>query len=595
MANVLQLADLRDQGVLVELKLPLSSKRLDVLITGSNPDTKRDSAVIVELKQWTEVGRSNITDCVTVDYGGRPRDMLHPSRQVERYQRYLLDTHPAFADDPAIAFDACAYLHFAQHDPKSPLYHADFATLLGTNPSFAGDQSDALATFLDNRLAGADDGAILERVAATAFRPHKRLLDHVARVIRNEPVFTLLDEQQVAYNAIMDSVRGAGQNQQKVAFIVARRARHREVGHRGQPRRRAVRARHPDAPRHRARRRSPRTSARSSAPAPSAMFKYFRDTANVDEPLDVVILDEAHRIRSISTSRFTPAKARTGKAQIDDILDASRVSVFFIDDLQVVRPGEVGSTDLIREAAAKRSLEVREFELEAQFRSNGSDSFIKWVDNTLELDRTPQVLWPADDEFDFRVVGSVKELDTLIRGRAGEGSTARLVAGFCWPWSDPDAAGELEPDVRVGDWSMPWNARAEAGRLAPGIPKSDFWASDPRGIEQVGCVYTAQGFEFDYVGVIFGPDLVYRTLDGGWVGQRDQSHDRIVRSGVTEQQFTDFVKSTYRVLLTRGLRGCYVYFMDAPTRDFVLSRIERAPGEQRQAAEGLAPYSTPPD
>ncbi len=108
MANVLQMADLRDQGVLVELKLPLSSKRLDVMVTGSNPATG-DAAVVVELKQWTEVGRSNITDCVTVDYGGRPRDVLHPSRQVERYQRYLLDTHPAFADDPAIALDACAY------------------------------------------------------------------------------------------------------------------------------------------------------------------------------------------------------------------------------------------------------------------------------------------------------------------------------------------------------------------------------------------------------------------------------------------------------------------------------------------------------
>ena len=589
MANVLQLADLRDQGVLVELKLPLSSKRLDVLITGSNPETRRDSAVIVELKQWTEVGRSNITDCVTVDYGGKLRDMLHPSRQVERYQRYLLDTHPAFADDPAIVLDACAYLHFAQHDPSSPLYHADFATLLGTNPSFAGDQTDALATFLDSRLAGPDDGAILDRVAATAFRPHKRLLDHVARVIRNEPVFTLLDEQQVAYNAIMDSVRGAGQNQQEVAFIVAGGpgtgksviavnlvAELSALG---------IRTLHVTGSKAFTENLRKIVGTRASA-----MFKYFRDTANVDEPLDVVILDEAHRIRSISTSRFTPAKARTGKAQIDDILDASRVTVFFIDDMQVVRPGEVGSTDLIREAAAKRSLAVREFELQAQFRSHGSDSFIKWVDNTLEMDRNPQVLWPADDEFDFRVVGSVKELDTLIRGRAGEGSTARLVAGFCWPWSDPDAAGELEPDVRVGDWSMPWNAKSETGRLAPGIPKSDFWASDPRGIEQVGCVYTAQGFEFDYVGVIFGPDLVYRTLDGGWVGQRDQSHDRIVRSGVTGQQFTDFVKSTYRVLLTRGLRGCYVSFMDAPTRDFVLSRIERSTKVASRAAEGAGPY-----
>src|SRR5436190_7761473 len=145
MATVLQRADLRDQGVLVELKLPLSSKRLDVLITGSNPNTKRDSAVIVELKQWTDVGRSNVTDCVTVDYGGRPRDVLHPSRQVERYQRYLLDTHPAFTDEPTIALDACAYLHFAQHDPASPLYHADFETLLDTNPSFAGDRTSEFA------------------------------------------------------------------------------------------------------------------------------------------------------------------------------------------------------------------------------------------------------------------------------------------------------------------------------------------------------------------------------------------------------------------------------------------------------------------
>jgi DUF2075 family protein len=305
------------------------------------------------------------------------------------------------------------------------------------------------------------------------------------------------------------------------------------------------------------------------------VFKYFRDTATVTDKLDVAILDEAHRIRTISTSRFTPATARTGKAQIDDILDATRVSVFFIDDLQVVRPGEVGSTDLVREAAAKRGIQVHEHQLEAQFRSNGSDSFIQWVDNTLELERNPQVLWSMDDDFDFRIVGNVRELERLIRDKAaGEGTTARLVAGFCWPWSDPNDDGTLEPDVRVGDWSMPWNARDGVGRLAAGIPKSDFWASAKEGIDQVGCVYTAQGFEFDYVGVIVGPDLVYRPMDGGWVGQRDQSHDRVVRRGVTEAEFTAFVKSTYRVLLTRGRRGCYGYFMDAPTRDFFLSRTE---------------------
>src|SRR3954454_15896753 len=134
---------------------------------------------------------------------------------------------------------------------------------------------------------------------------------------------------------------------------------------------------------------------------------------------------------------------------------------------------------------------------------------------------------------------------------------------------------------------MPWNAKSDARKLGPGIPKSDFWARAKAGIDQVGCVYTAQGFEFDYVGVIVGPDLVYRPMDGGWVGQPEQSHDRVVRRGVTSAEFTRYVKSTYRVLLTRGLRGCYVYFMDAPTRDFVVSRVERrASGIARAAEEG---------
>jgi len=142
--------------------------------------------------------------------------------------------------------------------------------------------------------------------------------------------------------------------------------------------------------------------------------------------------------------------------------------------------------------------------------------------------------------------------------------------------------------VGVGEGQVPWNAGAQASRLGPGSPKSDSWASANEGIDQDGCVYTAQGFEFDDVGVIFGPDLVYRPMDGGWVGQRHESRDRIVSRGVTDAEFAAFVKSTYRVLLTRGLRGCYVYFMDAPTRDFFLSRTEgSARGVSRDNEAGV--------
>jgi hypothetical protein len=574
MANVLQLADLRDQGILVELKLPLTSKRLDVMVTGSNPDIG-DSAAIVELKQWTSVGRSNISDCVTVAYGaGYEKDVLHPSKQVAQYQRYLTDTHPAFADG-AIALQACSYLHNAERDPKSPLYQDAFDTLLALNPLFAGNESSKLADFLDLHVSGPDDGSVLEQVAATVFRPAKRLLDHVAKVIANEPTFVLLDEQLVAFNAIVDSVKAAGQNKQEVVFLVQGGPGTGKsviaVNLVAELSKLGLRTLHLTGSK-----AFTENLRKTVGPRAGAVFKYFRDTAalTAENKLDVAVLDEAHRIRTISTSRFTPAKARTGKAQIDDILDSTGTSVFFIDDRQVVRPGEVGSTDLIRESAAKRGIEVREFELEAQFRANGSDSFIQWVDNTLGLARTPQVLWPMDDDFDFRIVPSVRELDRLVRERAGEGSTARLVAGFCWPWSNPDENGELVPDVKIGDWSMPWNAHAGAGKLAPGIPKSDFWASDPNGINQVGCVYTAQGFEFDYVGVIFGPDLVYRPMDGGWVGQPKESFDRVVGRGVTTFEFAAFVRNTYRVLLTRGIRGCYVSFLDTPTRDFFLGRLE---------------------
>jgi DUF2075 family protein len=145
-------------------------------------------------------------------------------------------------------------------------------------------------------------------------------------------------------------------------------------------------------------------------------------------------------------------------------------------------------------------------------------------------------------------------------------------------------------DGRVGDWSMPWNAKSDARKLGSGIPKSDFWASAKEGIDQVGCVYTAQGFEFDYVGVIVGPDLVYRPMDGGWVGQRRESRDRFVKAAKTDEEFTSYVKSVYRVLLTRGLRGCYVYFMDATTRDFFLNRTERSAAAMSRAAEQEAIY-----
>jgi DUF2075 family protein len=147
-----------------------------------------------------------------------------------------------------------------------------------------------------------------------------------------------------------------------------------------------------------------------------------------------------------------------------------------------------------------------------------------------------------------------------------------MVAGFCWKWSDPENQGNLVDDVVIGKYTRPWNAKPEAARLARGIPKAQLWASDPNGIGQVGCIYTAQGFEFDYVGVIFGKDLVYDLDNHTWKGQTQYSADPVVSK--TREQFTGFAKNSYRVLLSRGMKGCYVYFQDKDTERFVRSRME---------------------
>jgi hypothetical protein len=182
------------------------------------------------------------------------------------------------------------------------------------------------------------------------------------------------------------------------------------------------------------------------------------------------------------------------------------------------------------------------------------------------------VLWDPTDPFDFGIFDAPAALEAAIREKARAGARARMTAGFCWKWSKPLESGSLVRDVAIGEWIRPWNARPEARRLAPGIPRALLWANDPGGLDQVGCVYTAQGFEFDYVGVIWGLDLTYDLDRQTWVGTPAHSYDSVVRRA--GPRFVELVKNTYRVLLTRGLKGCYVYFMDRDTERFVRSRIE---------------------
>ena len=570
MAECVNLGGFDDHGVIVEWQLPLSSKRLDVMLTGHD-DASRASAVIVELKQWDGAKPSAVEDCVLVDLGGGEREVLHPSRQVGNYQRYLLDTHTSFSSGD-VALTSCAYAHNLVHISDSELFADRHRAILGQFPLFAGDQVDSLTDFLNGAVSGGGGGPVLEKVLSGRYRPHKRLLQHTASVIANNPEYVLLDEQQVVFNSVLAQVRARQLGTTKSVFLV-----------RGGPGtgksvvavnllaalcRQGYSAHYATGSRAFTENLRKVVGRRAGA-----LFNYFNSYTDIgDVQLDALILDESHRIRERSGNRFTPQAKRSTVLQVDELIGAAKTTVFFIDDRQVVRPGEVGSTIVIKDAARRLGVDVVEHELATQFRCAGSDAYVSWIENTLGIRRTEHVLWDDRADFDFDIVDSPEELEALVRARNSEGVTARLSAGFCWPWSDPRSDGSLVADVAVDTWSMPWNAKPDARKLAPGIPKSHYWASDPAGIDQVGCVYTAQGFEYHYAGVVWGRDLVYRPGQG-WVGQPQFSHDTVVKRAKAD--FVELVKNTYRVLLTRGLLGCYVYFEDGPTRDFVLSRVER--------------------
>jgi uncharacterized protein len=573
MSGVIEVASLDDHGIVVELQLPLSSKRLDCMLTGHDA-SDRPQAVIVELKQWTNVAPSSIKDCVTVFMGGRKRDELHPSAQVGGYQRYLLDVHTTFSEGE-VGLSSCAYAHNENYEATNEFWADSHTAILERWPLFAGDQVDEFATFLDHQLSTGEGRAVLEEVLKGRYRPHKRLLEHTARVIKREPTYVLLDEQQVAFNHILGKVRDRQAATEQSVFLIQG----------GPGTGKSVLAVNLLAElsgdgyvtQHATGSKAFTGNLRKVVgPRARAQFNYFNSFATA-EPLvlDAIICDEAHRLRESSNHRFMKKDDRSDLPQIEELIRSAKVSVFFIDDRQVVRPGEVGSSTMIRETAELMRIPVFEHELETQFRCGGSDAFVGWINNTLEIEATPFVLWDPSEEFDFQIVDTPQELEAMIRNKAEEGQTARLTAGFCWPWSDPREDGSLVLDLQVDGWSMPWNARDDAGRLAAGIPKSNYWASDPAGIEQVGCVYTAQGFEYDFAGVIVGRDLVWRPRQG-WIGQPEFSHDVVVKRGAKKDpaRFAELVKNTYRVLLTRGLLGCYVYFEDPQTRDFFLSRVE---------------------
>ncbi len=570
MKNAVEYASLKEDMIVVEYELPYSNQRIDCMLFGRGP-AGGDNVVLMELKQWSKAEECDVENNVVTFVGGANRMEAHPSYQVGGYHMYLKDFVEVFEEAPPLGLSSACYCHnYPKRD--AVLFDDRFAKILSEFPLFAREDLGGLADYLKARLAGGGGKLILDRFSSSRIAPSKKLLEHARNMIEGQHVFNLLEEQIAAYNTILDRAKRSAKLAKKSVIIV-----------RGGPGTgksaialnviaellsRGIAVYHATGSAS-----FTTTLRRVVGQRASPLFKYFNSfSAYGEDQIGVLVCDEAHRIRRTSNSRYTRREARSDVPQVEELLRAAKVTIFFIDDHQVVRPEEIGSTELIREAARRLTDEVFEFELKAQFRCGGSDGYLNWVDDVLGIWETANRLLTKDEKMEFKIFGSPQELHREIeRKNLESANSARMVAGFCWPWSDPNSEGTLVDDVVIGDYRRPWNAKADSGRLAPGIPRSNLWAYDPKGVEQIGCIYTIQGFEFDYVGVIFGRDLTWDARSKAWVGDPSQSYDSVVKRD--REQFLRNVKNTYRVLLTRGMKGCYVCFMDKATEEYFRSRL----------------------
>lgn len=584
MSNVLHhdsIAD--DAGVSIEYRIPQTSKRIDFVLTGESED-HMCTAVIVELKQWTNVAATEKDGVVRTFIGGSEREVAHPSYQAWTYAALLEDFNEAIETD-SIQLVPCAYLHNCESDDvvKAPFYSEH----LRRAPSFLRKDVETLQAFIRQHIKYGDAAKIMYRIEKGRIRPSKDLANALASLLKGNQEFLLIDDQKLVYETalqlageatsdrknvlIVNGGPGTGKSVVAVNLLV-------EATKRGWLAQYVTKNAAP---------RVVYESKLTGSMTKTRITNLFKGSgAYVETPentFDALIVDEAHRLNEKSGMY-----QNAGENQIKEIIGASQFSVFFIDEDQRVTFRDIGENEEIRGWAQKAGANVYELTLESQFRCNGSDGYLAWIDNVLQVRRTANESLEGID-YDFRVFDSPSELRDAIFAKNKINNGARLVAGYCWDWisKKKGSAGENDIVFANHDFAMKWNLDSHGS----------LWILQSESVTEVGCIHTCQGLEIDYVGVIIGPDLVVRggkvVTDATKRAKTDSSikgYKKLFKTDPEEARAKAdrIIKNTYRTLMTRGAKGCYVYCTDRETREWFIEAMgARAAGTELDRFEGL--------
>jgi len=554
-----------DVGVVLEYHLPYTGCRIDALFFGEN-DFKKNYSAIVELKQWSDATLNDNSLNLIVNGA----EHLHPSQQAYDYAEHLSEIHSSYSEYN-IGTAPCSYCHNLSRLKFTPLEDARFADILKVSPLFKKGDEENFVEYLTNSTGNGNGINLMNKFLNGRFKPNKKLLDVLDSVIHKDERWHLLDNQRLAYNTIWAQVLKIkfGNNRKRSAILVRGGPGTGKTVIATQLLADAIRNQYTAV--HTTGGHAFTTSLRAQFKGADILFAWnlnFRKAPT--EGIDLLLVDEAHRLRKTSDTRFTPASQRNKHSQMEELLNAAKVTVFFLDENQYVRPDEIGCSQLIRDVTKSFGINLFEYDLHAQFRCGNCFDYLTWIDYLLGFDTIRPKYWA--DQYAFKIVDTPQEIENIISDARKFNEAGRIVAGFCWRWSDPLPDGSLVNDVKIGDWSHPWNAKPSSKKVyKPENHPYTLWANTEIGETQIGCIYSAQGFEFDRVGVIWGQDLVWRR--NRWVAQREKSFDSPVKAKTVDT--LQLLRNAYRVLLTRGTKETLLLCLDDETRNHIAEEINR--------------------
>ncbi len=557
-------------GIAIEYNVPQTSKRVDFIVSGYDGSDK-PHAVIIELKQWQEIKKVDGPDALVETYtGGALRRVVHPSYQVWSYASLIRDYNQT-VQDREIELSPCTYLHNYELHDNDPLLDEQYQDYIEEAPVFCEHDAIKLREYIQNYIQKGDNKEILYEIDHGKIRPSKSLQNAISSMLEGNKEFIMIDDQKVVYEdilsistqcmkdgkkrtVIVEGGPGTGKTVVAINLLAELTKRNQFVQY----------ASKNSAPRQVYVEKLKGTMKKNRI---DVMFKgtgSYTETGN--NMVGTILVDEAHRMNEKS-GMFQ----NMGENQIKEVIHSALCSVFFIDESQRVTMKDIGSIAEIEKWAKEENSEVSHMELVSQFRCNGSDGYLAWIDNTLEIKETANYNL-EDIDYDIRILDTPNEVHDLIIEKNKINHRSRMLAGYCWKWISEGKNKTEVHDIKIGDFEMSWNLG------------NSIFAIDDSSIDQIGCIHTSQGLEFDYVGLIIGDDMRYANdhivTDYTKRASTDQSIKGIKKLAKEDPQEADrraeeIIKNTYRTLMTRGMKGCYIYCTDKNLSNYLKSKIQR--------------------